>query len=51
MNIDKVFYLKKNHFCCWQDDTLHANKILYLRYGPSTKVNRVVQKIKICREK
>ena len=28
----------KKHFCCWQDDTIHAYKSLYLHCGPSTKV-------------
>ena len=28
----------KKHFCCWQDDTIHVYKSLYLHCGPSTKV-------------
>ena len=28
----------KKHFCCWQDDTIHAYKSLYFYCGPSTKV-------------
>ena len=43
MNIDKDFLIKKNHFCCWQDDTIHAYKSLYLHFGSSTKVNRVAK--------
>ena len=46
MNIDKVFSFKKNRFCCWQDETIHAYKSLYLHCGPSTKVNRVAQILK-----
>ena len=43
MEIDKVSLIKKNHFCRWQDDKMHAYKSLYLHCGPSTKVNRVAQ--------
>ena len=32
------FLNTKKHFCCWQDDTVHAYKSLYLHCGPSTKV-------------
>ena len=47
MNIDKVFPVKKkNHFCYWQDDTIHAYKSLYLHCLPLAKVNRVAQKLK-----
>ena len=28
----------KKHFCCWQDNTIHAYKSLYLHCGSSTKV-------------
>ena len=31
-------YSDKKHFCCWQDNTIHAYKCLYLYCGPSTKV-------------
>ena len=27
----------EKHFCCLQDDTIHAYKSLYLHCGPSTK--------------
>ena len=36
---------KKNHFCCWQDDTIHAYKSLYLHCGPSTKVTSKLKSI------
>ena len=26
------------NFCCWQDDTIHVYKSLYLHCGPATKV-------------
>ena len=26
VNIDKVFLIKKNHFCYWHGDTIHAYK-------------------------
>ena len=29
---------KDKKHCCWQDDTIHAYKSLYLYCGPSTKV-------------
>ena len=42
MNIDNRFY-------CWQDDTIHAYKSLYL-HCLSTKVPRVAQKLKYVEE-
>ena len=35
----------KKHFCCRQDDTIHAYISLYLHCSPSTKVSSKLKSI------
>ena len=48
LNTNKDFFLM--HFCCWQDDTIHADKSLYSHCGPSEKSESCFSKLETIQE-